>query len=191
MSGHPGNERLVGAMAAISEDEFRAISDYTTQLYCEDFPSLSGRISIEKLSSHAVEIISQWPDVADLKDGYGRWDWISIYHNRKKSKFLNFSISLDGVIEGVVSSRIEADNVAIELIQRKGGSDAMKGRITPLAVLQSAVLAYTKELDTISINQPAPFIVEYYKEKLLGYSVESVDGRVNRIITRLDNIIST
>ena len=179
----------MGAMAAISEDDFREISNYAIQVYCQDFPAFSDRISIEKLSARSVAAISEWPDVADAKDGYGRWDWTAIYFDRRKSKFINFSISLDGVIEGVVSARIEASNIAIEFIQRKGGSDAMKGRITPIAVLLSAVFAYTKELSTVSIDKPAPFIVDYYKTYLSGYSLELHGELVTKIITRVENII--
>lgn len=171
---------------------------YSTTVVNEKYPDLAQRISIDKLSSKYLAEIKQWPSVTDVKGGYGDWDWSAIYHDRKKSNFYNFSISLDGVIEGVVSCRLNQrdENVSIDLIQRKGLSNNLKGKVTPIAAIHASFIGYLMGFDTVSIDKPAPEIVAYYHGVLENaeFHYTTNGGQtindVARITTSITNIIN-
>lgn len=174
----------------VSGEEFDAISAYTVGHYEKAFPSLAGMISLELMKQRHAQAVRSWLDVSSEKDGYGNWDWLDILNRRKKNQFMNYVIACNGSIEGMVSCRIDmsSKDIAIEFIQRKGGSPILKGRIIPLAVLQCAVIGYTLELETVSVKNPAPGVVSYYQTHLPRFQIETDEK--TQAVTRLYSAIS-
>lgn len=177
-------------MGRVKVEEFEAISAHSISSYVSEFPSLAGMISFELMKQRHAESVLKWIDVSSQKDDYGKWDWSDILNRRKKSHFINYVITCNGSIEGMVSCRVDmhSKDIAIEYIQRQGGSPILKGRIVPLAVLQCAVIGFTLELETVSIKNPAPGLVSYYQTYLPSFQVE-VDAKT-QAVTRLCSAIS-
>lgn len=178
----------------ITNADFSAISDMTVNKYTDEFPEFAGRIKIERMRSGHVDIARYWPNTAGQKGGYG-WDWHDVYHPRRlKEIYLNYTISFDGVLDGMVSCRIEKEtkNIAIEYLQRRGGSVDSKGRITPLAVLQAAMVGFAYNFDSVSINNPAPQIVSYYQKHLPNFvmSVKESNQAVTRLLADVEPIVT-
>ena len=127
----------------------------------------------------------------DMAVGIGQKFFLS---SEQKSKYLNYAITFNGVVEGMVSCRIEEPlkNVAIEYLQRKSGDVNLKGRITALAIIQAAMVGYVYEFKTVSINRPAPKLVDYYQKHVPSFTVvyeNDFSQAVARLVADISEIV--
>lgn len=122
-----------------------------------------------------------WPKTSAFKDGYGGWSWEEIYHKAKYSpeKFV-IAVSGNGKFGGLFSGKLSANEVELQYVQRDIGCTSLKGFMIPASITYSAILGLVMGREVLSVSEPAPALVERYKEIMKG-NVNVVYGQKGEI----------
>lgn len=106
------------------------------------------------------------------------WDWDKVLRKfRRRPRRVELAIWVADDLCGLALGRISDRCVVatIHFIEGNPGGHPLRGRVLPVAVRFLEVLAASLEVKEVSIEQPVPELIEYYKR--LGFIHPTTKGR--------------
>jgi len=143
--------------------------------------TLKLNIYLTNITPDALEIAVDWDYIYScLEKTHHKpaWDWVKeLKKFRRRPRRVELAIWCEQQLCGLALGRISDRCIVatIHLIEANPDDHPLKGKIIPVATRYLEVLATSLKAREISIEQPIPDLIEYYKS--IGFDHEIKKGR--------------